>query len=231
MNRFLKFLIGLLLLPTVFCFIFNFMTVVFDVVKNFDITFTFLAGFVLYCFVHKYLYNFSRPYVFAHEVSHALAAWCCGYKVTDIKVNEDSGATKVSNFNTFVLLAPYCLPLYVIIIIAGFYITSLFWKDIFAYNKIFLGLIGFFMALHLVHTYKSLTETEQSDISLAGGWLFSFTLIAVINLSLSVLLIHFLFPSVISPIALLKVVFLQTVDFWKYFFMYVHKGIVKIGNL
>lgn len=231
MNKIIKFFIGLLLLPFVFVFIYNFIPVVIEMLKNYHMTCAFLIGFILYCFIHKYLYNFSRPYVFAHEITHALAAWCCGYKVSDIKVNEESGATKVSDINTFVLLAPYCLPLYVIIIILVFYITSLFWADILAYNRIFLGLLGFFMAMHLVHTYKALTETEQSDISLAGGVLFSFGLIAVVNLSLLLLLINFLFPDIISPLGLFKKVFFQTLDFWKISFSYLRKLIIWVKNL
>ena len=231
MNKFFKFLIGLVLLPFAFFFIYNFMAVVLEIIKNFNLTFPFLIGIVLYCILHKYVYNFSRPYVLAHEISHALAALCCGYKVSDIKVKEESGHTKVSNVNTFVLLAPYCLPLYAVISIIVFYITSLFWKDILAYNRIFLGLLGFFMALHLVHTFKTLTETEQSDISLAGGGVFSFVLIAVINLGLLIILINFLFPVLVAPISLLKEVFLDTVNFWKMFFVYVHKGIVWVVNL
>ena len=231
MNRLLKFLIGLALLPFAFAFIFNFMAVVWEIVKNFNLTFPFLTGFALYCFLHRYVYNFSRPYVLAHETSHAFAALCCGYKVSDIKVKEESGHTKVSDFNTFVLLAPYCLPLYAVISIIVFYITSLFWKDILAYNTIFLGVLGFFMALHLVHTFKTLTETKQSDISLAGGGVFSFVLIAVINLSLLILLINFLFPTLVAPMPLLKEVIAQTILFWKLFFIYLHKGIVWIFDL
>ena len=231
MNKIIKFFIGLLLLPFVFVFIYNFIPVVIEMLKNYRMTCSFLIGFVLYCFIHKYLYNFSRPYVFAHEVTHALAAWCCGYKVSDMKVNEESGATKVSDINTFVLLAPYCLPLYVIGIILVFYITSFFWEDILAYNRIFLGFLGFFMAMHLVHTYKTLTETEQSDISLAGGGLFSFGLIAVVNLSLLLLLINFLFPNIIAPFALFKKVFIQTIDFWKVSFSYLYKLILWVKNL
>ena len=231
MKNFLKFLIGVLLLPFVFFFIYNFIPVVLEIIKNFSFTFPFIIGFILYCLLHKYVYNFSRVYVFAHEISHALAAWSCGYKVSDIKVKEESGQTKVSDINTYVLLAPYCLPLYVVVCIFVFYITSLFWKDIFLYDKIFLGLIGFFMALHLVHTYKALTETEQSDVKLAGGGMFSFVLIALVNLTLLLLLIHFLFPVLIAPMSLLKDVFMQTVDFWKLVFNYIHKAIVRVGNL
>lgn len=231
MKKFLKFLIGIVLLPFAFFFIYDFMGVIGTIIKNFQVTFPFLFGIAIYLIFHKYVYNFSRPYVLAHEVCHALAAWCCGYEVTDMKVKEESGETKVSDVNTFVLLAPYCVPLYALVFTFLFYVTSLFWTDILNYEKLFLGFLGFFVMFHLVHTYKSLTETEQSDITLAGGGMFSFVLIAIINLALIILLINFLFPGIIAPTSIIKEVFIQTCNFWEKFFIYMHKFIVWAGNL
>lgn len=231
MKVFLKFLIGLILLPSVIFFLYDFMAVLFVMAKNFSLTFPFLTGACLYLFCHRYVYNFSRFYVLSHEISHALAAWCCGYKVSGMKVNKESGHTEVSNINTFVLLAPYCLPLYALACIIIFYITELFWKEILNYDKVFLGLLGFFVAFHLVHTYKSLTETEQSDISLAGGGMFSFVCIVLVNLIFAVLLVKFLFPALVSPESIFAEVARQTVSFWKMFFIYAHKFFVWAGNL
>ena len=231
MKKFLKFLIGIVLLPFAFFFIYDFVGVLWIIIKNFQITFPFLFGAAIYIILHKYIYNFSRPYVLAHEICHALAAWCCGYHVSEINVQEESGQTKVSDINIFVLLAPYFIPLYAIVCTILFYITSLFWADILNYEKLFLGLLGFFVTFHLIHTYKSLTETEQSDITLAGGGIFSFVLIAILNLTLIILFINFLFPGIIAPTSVFKEVFAQTYDFWKMFFVYMHKFIVWAGNL
>ena len=231
MNKFLKLLLGLILLPSVSFFFYDFMGILLVMVKNFRLTFSLIIGVAVYLICHKYIYNFSRAYVFAHEVTHAIAAWCCGYKVSGIKVNKESGHTTVSNVNTFVLLAPYCVPLYAVICILFFYITSLFWKDILLYDKFFIGLLGFLMTLHLVHTYKSLTETEQSDISLAGGGVFSFVLIGLANLTLAVLLIKFLFPSLITASSIFLEVAKQTALFWRMLFVYIHDFIVWLKNL
>ncbi|MBO7605419.1 MAG: M50 family metallopeptidase [Elusimicrobiaceae bacterium] len=230
MKKFLKFLIGIVLLPFVLFFIYDFMAVFWAVIKNFQLTFPFLLGALMYIILHKYIYNFSRPYVFIHEVSHALAAWFSGYHVSGIKVKEESGETQVSNVNTFVLLAPYCIPLYAVILTFLFYITSLFWADILNYERLFLVLLGFFVTFHLIHTYKSLTETEQSDITMAGGGIFSFVLIGIVNLTLIILFINFLFPGIIVPSSIFKEVFTQTYNFWKMFFVYIYKLIVRVGN-
>ncbi|MCR5503969.1 MAG: M50 family metallopeptidase [Elusimicrobiaceae bacterium] len=231
MKKFLKLLLGLILLPSVLFFFYDFMEVLLVMIKNFRLTFSLIIGVAAYLICHKYIYNFSRVYVFAHEITHAIAAWCCGYKVSNIKVNKESGHTTVSDVNTFVLLAPYCIPVYAIICILGFYITSLFWKEILTYDKVFLGILGFLMTLHLVHTYKSLTETEQSDISSAGGGIFSFVLIVLANLTLAVLLIKFLFPSSITPSSIFWDVVKQTCSFWKMFYIYLRDFIVWLKNL
>ena len=231
MKRFLKFLIGLILLPFAFIFTYNFMAVIWVMVKNFRLTFPVLLGGLLYFILHRYIYNFSRPYVLAHEFCHALAAWACGYKVGDIEINKESGQTEVSGINTFILLAPYFVPLYALLCIICFYVINLFWPGILDYKNLFLGLLGFFTVFHLMHTYKALTETEQSDITLAGGGVFSFALIAIINLSLIILLINFLFPGLVSPVSIFKNVFTQTIYFWKMFFIYLHKFIIWAGKL
>ena len=231
MKKFLKFLIGIVLLPFAFFFVYDFMAILWVIIKNFRLTFPFLFGAAVYIILHRYIYNFSRPYVLAHEICHALAAWCSGYQVSGIKVQEESGKTKVSDVNTFVLLAPYFVPLYAFICTILFYITNLFWAGILAYERLFLGLLGFFVTFHLIHTYKSLTETEQSDITLAGGKVFSFVVIAIINLTLIILFINFLFPGLIAPTSVFKEVFTQTCDFWKMFFAYMHKFIIWAAKL
>lgn len=231
MKKFFKFLIGLVFLPFVFFLIYDSAEMVPIIIKNLDMTFPFLLGVLIYFIVHKYICRFSRLYVLAHEISHALAAWCCGYKVTGMKIKEESGNTTVSGINTFVLLAPYCLPLYALVCMLVFYITSLFWPEIFVYNKWFLGIFGFLMSFHILHTYKTLTETEQSDVSCAGGGVFSFVLIAVVNLTLIIIFINFLFPGLIKPSSVFKESFIQTLGFWKIFFVYMHKLIIWLGNL
>ena len=231
MKKFLKFLIGIVLLPFAFFFIYDFLGVLWAIIKNFQKTFPFIFGAAIYCILHRYVYNFSRPYVLAHEICHALVAWFSGYHVSEIQVQEESGQTKVSNVNTFVLLAPYCIPLYAFICTILFYITSLFWVEILNYEKLFLGSLGFFVAFHLIRTYKTLTETEQSDITLAGGGVFSFVLIAIVNLTLIILFINFLFPGIIVPTAVLKEVCIQTYNFWNMFFVYMHKFVIWVGKL
>ena len=231
MLKLIKFFIGILLIPTALFLLYDFSGIFIKLISNFSLTLFFLIGASIYLLLHFFVYNFSGPYVLAHEMSHAICAWLCGYKVTAMKVKEGSGYTKISGSNFFVFLAPYIVPLFPIIFVLIYLITSVFYKPITQYRNIFLFIVGFFMAHHLTHPYLSLTETEQSDIGGAGGHIFSFPLIILINIALLLILIEFLFPNIIEADTLIEKLFNQTITFWKQFFIYIGKLIGWVRQL
>ncbi len=218
MNRFIKLFLGFALLPLAFNILFSVCEVLIYIIKAYKLTLYFILGSVLYVLTHLFFYNFSRFYVFAHELSHAVAAWLCGYKVSGLKVNGDSGEIKVNKINTFVLLAPYCIPFYSILLTIIYLLLKVFWAPVQDYSSVFLALFGFFTALHIMHTYKALTETEQSDISRAGGGIFSFSLIVLANMCVIIGLIEIYFPGIIPIWSLFGGIIERTLSFWKWFF-------------
>lgn len=218
MNRFIKLFLGFILLPLAFSILFSVCEVLLYIIKAYKLTLYFILGSVLYALIHLFFYKFSRFYVFAHELSHAVAAWLCGYKVSGLKVNGDSGEVKVNKINTFVLLAPYCIPLYSILLTIIYLLLNIFWTPAVNYSSVFLALFGFFTTLHIVHTYKALTEAEQSDISRAGGGIFSFSLIVLVNMCVIIGLIEIYFPGIIPIGSLSKGIIERTLSFWKWFF-------------
>lgn len=218
MKRAVKFLIGFILLPLAFCILLSVCEVLWYIIKSYKITLCFMLGALLYFLTHLFFYNFSRFYVFAHELSHAAAAWICGYKVSGLSVGSESGEVKVSNINTFVLLAPYCIPLYSMAVTLIYLILNLLWPAAADYGSVFLALFGFFTMLHLMHTYKALTETEQSDITRAGGGVFSFSLIVLINMVVILALIEIYFPGMVPVWALAGGIIRRTLAFWKWLF-------------
>jgi hypothetical protein len=208
----LKFIIGFLLLPTALFIFLGFADILWALVKSWQITLWFLLGMVLYLLLHRFVYGFGRLYVLAHEATHAAAALFCGHRVESMAVNEDSGNVKVSGVNTFILLAPYVLPLFAFATVFAYYVISLF--DAAVDRRIFVFLFGFFTAHHFIHTYKALTDAEQSDIKMAGGNLFSFVIIASLNLCVMLLLLEMFFPGVVPAWSIIKKVFVNTRDFW-----------------
>jgi nitrate reductase NapE component len=150
-----------------------------------------------------------------------MAALICGHRVKSVNIEEESGNVKLTGVNTFVLLAPYIFPLFAIGAVAAYVILSFFVRSL--DGRIFLALFGFFTALHLIHTYKALTETEQTDVRQAGGSVFSFSLIVLLNAVIIVLLLEFFFPGVIPILVVAKDVITNTVVFWENFFICIYK--------
>lgn len=218
----LKFIVGLLLLPTALFIFLGFADILWSLLKSWRITLWFLLGAVLYLLLHRFVYSFGRLYVLAHEAAHAAAALMCGHRVESMKVNGDSGNVKVSGVNTFILLAPYVFPLFAFAAVFAYFVISLF--DASVDKRIFVFLFGFFTAHHFAHTYKSLTETEQSDIKMAGGNLFSFAIVAALNLCVILLLLQIFFPGVVPAWGIIKKVFVNTRDFW----IFAGKFIIRI---
>ncbi|MDR0953589.1 MAG: M50 family metallopeptidase [Elusimicrobiota bacterium] len=230
MKKAFKFIIGLILLPAAFYVFLGILDLLWILLKNFKITLYFLLGGILYFLFHFFVYDFSRMYVLAHEFTHALAAWLSGYKVNSVSVGESSGQVKVSGVNFFVVLAPYIIPLYSVALTLFYFIITLLFPSATVYRGTFLALLGFFTVLHLVHTYKSLTETEQNDIKMAGGGLFSFSLIVLINAVVILLLLELIFPGLIPIWTMLKDLVVKTYLFWQNTLVYLYKLIKSAGN-
>ncbi len=219
MSKFTKFLIGVLLAPTAVFTLAAFFQGFYAIIKSYKITIWFVIGLIVYALVHKFLYNFSRLYVFAHEITHALSAMCCGYKAQNLKVGEDSGQVKVSGTNIFIFLAPYCLPLYAVFLLLIYFFWQLFSPDTaFKFKDIFLFLFGFFIMLHIWHTVKTLQETQQSDLLQAGGNVFSISIIVLSNVLIIFGLLELCFPGILPLFSLFKQVLSNTLLFWRTIF-------------
>ncbi|MDR1683970.1 MAG: M50 family metallopeptidase [Elusimicrobiota bacterium] len=217
----LKFITGLILLPTAFFILLALSGVAWALVKNIRLSLYFLIGAAAYLILHRYVYNFSRLYVVSHEFTHALAALLTGHKVNSVTIKEESGNVKLSGVNAFILLAPYCFPLLAAGLVLAYYVLNFFVQNLDA--RIFLGLFGFFVALHAAHTYKSLTETEQSDVKMAGGGVFSFPLIILANAVVTALLLELMLPRVVPFAAVAAEVLKNTFIFWREFFKQAYK--------
>ncbi|MBR4592645.1 MAG: site-2 protease family protein, partial [Elusimicrobiaceae bacterium] len=112
--RFCKFVLSLLLLPPVCLVGWETGRMVWGVLGHFQTAAGFFLGAVVYAAIHYGCYNFSRPYVLVHEMTHALAALLCGSRVKDFSVKKESGYVKLDKANMFIMLAPYFIPGYVI---------------------------------------------------------------------------------------------------------------------
>lgn len=139
-------------------------------------------------------------YVLAHEGTHALAAWASGYRVHGVKVASDGGHVDASHVNAFVALAPYIVPLYALIVVGGYRLWL--WQSggpgtPQAYQA-FLALLGAALSFHWMFTGAALWRVEQPDLAMAGGLVFSLSLIALGNGLVLLLALKCLFPRLVS---------------------------------
>ena len=220
MTRLLKLLIALLLLPTAALTFAETVRILFAVLGHLQAAVSFIAGVVVYAGVHYGYYDFSRPYVFAHEMTHALAALLCGCRIKDVSVGQDSGYVKMDRCNAFVVLAPYFVPAYTLAAAFVYAMANLF-VDLTPYRQVFLFVIGFCTAFHVTQTFKTLFETDQPDLKLAGGKVFSVVMITLANLVVLALVLKALFPEAVSLAEAGKNVLAGTVNIWRIIVNYI----------
>jgi hypothetical protein len=127
------------------------------------------------------------PYVFGHEVTHALWVKLFGGNVADrFHVSLDGGHVLTDRVNTWIALAPYFFPLYSILLITLYGAASLA-ADLTSYRWILFLLLGFTLAFHLVFTCLLITK-GQPDLHY-GGTFFSLMVIYLINLLILIALL------------------------------------------
>lgn len=128
-----------------------------------------------------------RAYVLGHELTHAIWAFVMGGKIFAFKATRAGGHIETDTHNFWVALTPYFHPLYSILVIELYAMTSLFY-DVSAFYPLLFGLLGLTWAFHLSFTLWMIPK-GQSDLAM-NGYFFSLVLIYVMNLlTLSALLI------------------------------------------
>ncbi|MGQ0645592.1 MAG: hypothetical protein ACT4O3_08890 [Elusimicrobiota bacterium] len=141
---------------------------------------------------------FRKPmglYVFGHELTHALAAFATGLQVRSFRASPGGGEVLLSGTNVWVALAPYCVPLYTVLVLAVFQIVR--WHAPGVGCPPWFGFaVGFTLAFHAALTLHALSQ-NQPDLRHAGAF-FSLTLILLANGLSLVLVAKALFPSEVS---------------------------------
>ena len=138
------------------------------------------GGFLFWIFLYFTLPLPVRTYVLAHELTHALWGTMMGARVFRMRVSRSSGSVTMSKSNFLITLAPYFFPLYTVMVIAGYYLLSLF-CDVHDYELFWLGLVGFTWGFHFTFTISTLLQ-HQSDIK-EYGVVFSYVLIYLLNVA------------------------------------------------
>jgi len=170
-----------------------------SLIKNIKITFPFISGFIFYITIHiKWHSKVEYLYTFSHEISHAISGLLQGIKVKKIKVKKNSGYVVFKGKPNFITeLSPYFIPFYALFIAFLYFSISIFIK-IEDYKILFIFFEGFFLSFHIINTIEIMSGIIQSDFKKAGGILFSYTFIVLINILSIILILKILFPKIIN---------------------------------
>ena len=135
-------------------------------------------------------FGLPRPivlYVFGHELTHALWVWLMGGRVSRFRVSREGGHIVTNRTNFWIALAPYFFPLYSMLAIVAYGISSLFF-NVQPYGRLLYAAIGVTWAFHFTFTCWMVPK-NQTDLR-DHGTFFSLVLIYLMNLFLlSVMLV------------------------------------------
>jgi hypothetical protein len=148
---------------------------------------------------------FMLPYIFGHEVTHALCVKLFGGNVANrFHVSLEGGHVLTDRVNTWIVLSPYFFPIYAVLVgtlygvllLSGKLLDTIshssvqrssLYESIIHFQWLFLLLIGFALAFHLIFTFLLVTRS-QPDLHY-GGTFFSLMMIYMINLLLVTVLL------------------------------------------
>ena len=199
-KQWVKFLIGLLLLPPALILTESFFQAFTSSIHNGLLANQsfgcFAAGILLFVilFVVVPRKALMLPYVFGHEVTHALWVKLFGGKVADqFHVSLEGGHVLTDRVNTWIVLSPYFFPIYSVLsaTLYGALSLSAYLIDLLhqgsdlasgvaSFRWVLFLLLGLTLAFHLVFTFLLITK-GQPDLHY-GGTFFSLMVIYLINL-------------------------------------------------
>jgi hypothetical protein len=181
MKKFLKFIIGLVLLPLCWAFsrvLFSLLQAIPSETSGWT-AWAIPAGFAVSVAGFFLLPRAFRTYVLGHELTHAVWGMLFGAKVGKMKVGKTGGHVMLSKSNFIISLAPYFFPFYTGLVIALWYIAGVF-TDLSAYEPWWLVLVGLTWGFHVTFTVYMLSQ-RQPDVQ-ENGRLFSYVVIYLANL-------------------------------------------------
>ena len=185
MANFLRFLIGLFLLPCCWGLSRTLVDAILAATGasgGFSVeTVSLLGGMFAFALCWLALSHPVRTYVLGHELTHALWGLLFGACPSDVRVSASGGSVRLSKSNMLITLAPYFFPFYTFVVIVAALVTYAFLRPL-PFLPLWMFLIGFTWAFHALFTIETLTQS-QPDVR-SYGRLFSWTFIFIANVAL-----------------------------------------------
>jgi len=212
LTKLLRIIISILFVPACVAFTLSFYDNLSFIKIISESQFIFILGMLSYSIMHLLLFKLNFLYVVGHEAMHAISTLFSGGKVTGMKVSDKEGSVKTTTPNFFVVLAPYLVPIYTVLLAILYFLLS-FFTDVARFSGHFIFFAGFTLMFHLSYTAESIRE-KQSDL-IKTGYLFSLSLIYIANLIIVFAILGFLFKEA-SFVSFISGSCQKTKDFYYY---------------
>lgn len=144
------------------------------------IFFPLLMGFAAGLAFFMYVAKWTALYVFAHELTHWIAAKLFRRRTGRFRVGLNKGSVEIENPNIWITLAPYFIPFYAMIWIGISGLITMFADQLSPWlETLLVGGVGLAYAHHVFMTADVLRH-HQSDLQLYGPF-YSLSLIVFCN--------------------------------------------------
>lgn len=148
----------------------------------------FVLGFLAFAVAYAAFRIPAYPYVLAHEFTHVIFGLVAGARISSLKIKPEEGSVRITHQSILVLLSPYFVPLYLLVVLALFGAFSLLGPMIGTFlGQAFAVLCGAAWGFHFCFTVNSFMQ-RQTDLE-AYGFFFSSAFIVTLNL-LVLCLVH-----------------------------------------
>jgi hypothetical protein len=183
-TRWVKFVVGLFLLPLALVLSQTFFTVFARTTIHDEFWRTaefwfFSLGLVIWLVAFLGLPRPLWIYVFGHELTHAIWVLLQGGRVSEFRITRSGGHILSDRINTWIALAPYFFPIYSLLVIAIYGAAGLFW-DVTPLRPVLYMLVGATWGFHISFTLWMIPK-GQTDLTY-GGTFFSVVVIYILNL-------------------------------------------------
>lgn len=190
--KILRVLLTIFLVPVVAAFCWSFFNLLVSMGQRLtESVMPFWAGIACYFIFQAIFFKPIRTYVFGHELTHAIAGVLSGARVKSFKVASSGGSVVLTKTNIWIALAPYFIPIYMLLLIILYWAASQVWQIERLY-PFFLFFAGATLSFHLSLTYYAMSQ-EQSDLKQFGTFLSS-EIILIVNCIVLAALFRVLFP-------------------------------------
>jgi len=205
-SKVIKVILGILFIPVVIAATKAFF-ITLDNLSLFNINlYLFIGGFFTYPIFQIVFLKPMYLYALGHEITHVLATWLCGGRVTSFHISRDGGQVTTTKTNVFIRLSPYFVPIHTVFLLLVYWGLSRFF-DVSGFSQQLVFLIGFTISLHIFMTI-TIMKIEQPDI-VKTGYLFSVLFIYTTNIVMSLLILSFIFKDISFVYFLKKTFFIS----------------------